>query len=90
MSVSPVTSPQDIPATIDFIGTPAAISERQEAQTDACEVEPFDSNVSDTQRIAYGNSSIDGIIGKSALSASAPWPISLLPGARWGLASPTL
>ena len=51
-SVSPVTRPQEIPATIFLMGTPAAISDIQEAQVDAMDVEPFDSNVSDTVRIA--------------------------------------
>ena len=51
-SVSPVTSPQEIPATIFLMGTPAAISDIQEAQVDAIEVEPLDSKVSDTVRMA--------------------------------------
>ena len=51
-SVSPVTRPQEIPATIFLIGTPAAIKDIQEEQVDAIEVEPFDSKVSDTVRIA--------------------------------------
>ena len=38
----------------------------------------------------YGNSSFEGITGSKALSAKAPWPISLLPGPLDGLASPTL
>ena len=44
-SVSPVTRPQEIPATCFLIGTPAAISDRVDAQTEACEVEPLDSKV---------------------------------------------
>ena len=36
-----------------------------------------------------GNSSSDGITGTRAFSANAPCPISLLPGPRDGLASPT-
>ena len=36
------------------------------------EVDPFDSNVSDTARIAYGNSSSEGSTAISAFSASAP------------------
>ena len=58
-------------------------------QIDAWEVEPFDSKVSETQRIAYGKSSLDGITGKSALSASAPCPISRRPGPLDGFVSPT-
>ena len=51
-SVSPVTRPQEIPATIFLMGTPAAIRDIQEAQVEAMEVEPLDSKVSDTVRIA--------------------------------------
>ena len=34
------------------MGTPAAIKDMQDAQVEAMEVEPFDSKVSDTVRIA--------------------------------------
>ena len=61
-----------IPATIFLIGTPAAISDIQDAQVEAMEVEPLDSKVSETARIAYGNSSTLGSTGISARSASAP------------------
>ena len=44
----------------------------QDAHVEAIDVDPFDSNVSDTARIAYGNTSSEGITGRSALSASAP------------------
>ena len=74
---------------MDLIGTPAAISAIQDAQVDAMEVEPLDSNVSDTVRIAYGNSSSEGSTGTSALSASAPCPISRRPGPLDGFVSPT-
>ena len=37
-----------IPATGRLIGTPAAISERVEPQTAACEVEPFELIISVT------------------------------------------
>ena len=70
--MSPVTRPQEIPATIAFNGTPAAIKDIQDAQVEAMEVDPFDSNVSDTARIAYGNSSSEGSTAISAFSASAP------------------
>ena len=71
-SVSPVTRPHEIPATMLFIGTPAAMSDMQEAHVEAIDVEPFDSNVSDTALIAYGNSSVVGSTGISAFSAKAP------------------
>ena len=70
-----------IPATGAFIGTPAAINDIHPAQIDACDDEPFDSNISDTTRIVYGNSSSDGITCAKAFSPKAPCPISLLPGA---------
>ena len=55
-----------------LIGTPAAIRDRVDAQILAWEVEPLDSIVSDTVRIAYGNSSAVGSTGTSARSANAP------------------
>ena len=88
-SVSPVTRPQEIPATCFFSGTPAAIRAMQDAQVEAMDVEPLDSNVSETERIEYGNSSMEGRTGRSALSASAPWPISRLPGPLETFVSPT-
>ena len=39
-------------------------------------------------RMVYGNVSLDGMRGASARSASAPWPISRLPGPRIGFTSP--
>ena len=45
--------------------------------------------MSDTTRIVYGKSSIDGITGTSARSASAPWPMSRRLGPRMKPASPT-
>ncbi len=68
-----------------LIGTPAAIRDRVDAQMLAWDVEPLDSIVSDTVRIAYGNSSSHGSTGISARSASAPWPISRRPGPLDGL-----
>ena len=56
----------------------------------ACDVDPFDSNTSETNLIEYGNSSSLGITGSKARSAKAPCPISLLPGPFEGFASPTL
>src|SRR5919112_6288114 len=78
-----------MPATGRLIGTPASISERLEPHTDAIDDEPFDSKMSETTRIVYGNSSIDGTIGTSARSASAPWPMSRRLGPRMKPASPT-
>ena len=46
-----------------MIGTPASISASVEPQTEPIDDEPFDSSVSETIRIVYGNSSADGIIG---------------------------
>ena len=43
--------PIAIPATGALIGTPASISANVEAQTDACEVEPFEASTSETTRI---------------------------------------
>ena len=85
-----VTSPVEIPATGFLIGTPASISANVLPQILACDVEPFDESTSDTTLIAYGNSSSEGITGTNAFSANAPCPISLLPGPRDVLASPTL
>ena len=39
-----------MPATAALSGTPAAISERVEPQTDAMEVEPFEARTSETTR----------------------------------------
>ena len=61
-----------MPATGALIGTPASISESDDPQTDAIDDEPLDSRMSDTTRIVYGKSSVEGIIGTSARSASAP------------------
>ena len=85
-----VINPVDIPATGLFIGTPASIKAKVLPQILACDVEPFEDNTSDTTLIEYGNSSSEGITGTKAFSANAPCPISLLPGPRDGLASPTL
>ena len=78
-----------MPATGRLIGTPASISDRLEPQTDAIDDEPFDSKMSDTTRIVYGNSSGSGTTATSARSASAPWPMSRRFGPRMKPASPT-
>ncbi len=78
-----------MPATGRFSGTPASISDSDEPHTLAIEDEPLDSRMSDTTRIVYGKSSWVGIIGTSARSASAPWPMSRRLGPRMNPASPT-
>src|ERR671939_2228829 len=78
-----------MPATGRAIGTPASISEGLEPHTDAIDDDPFDSRMSDTILIVYGNSSCVGISGTSARSASAPWPMSRRFGPRMKPASPT-
>src|SRR4051795_9070531 len=78
-----------MPAQAALIGTPASISDRLDPHTDAIDDEPFDSRMSETTRIVYGNSSIDGTSGTSARSASAPWPMSRRFGPRMKPASPT-
>ena len=40
-----------MPATGRLIGTPASISDSQPPQTEAIEVEPLDSRISETTRI---------------------------------------
>src|SRR3954471_17682508 len=81
--------PMATPATGLDTGTPAAIRAIDEAHTDPIDDEPLDSSVSETTRITYGKSSWLGIVATSALSASAPWPISRRFGPRMKPASPT-
>src|SRR5919204_7076098 len=78
-----------MPPTGALIGTPASISARVEPQTEPMEDEPFDSSVSETSRIVYGNSSGGGIIASSARWASAPCPMSRRFGPRIIPVSPT-
>ena len=78
-----------MPETGALIGTPASISESVEPQTEPIDDEPFDSSVSETIRIVYGKSSVDGIIASSARCASAPWPMSRRFGPRMKPVSPT-
>ena len=78
-----------MPETGALIGTPACISDSEEPQTDAMEDDPLLSRMSETTRTVYGKSSIDGITGTSARSASAPWPMSRRLGPRMKPASPT-
>src|ERR687897_383000 len=84
-----VTRPIAMPAIISLRGTPASMRERVDPQVDAIEDEPFDSSVSLTTRIVYGNSSLVGRTGMIARSASAPWPISRRPATRIIRTSPT-
>src|SRR5918996_6323254 len=78
-----------MPPTGALIGTPASIRDSVEPQTEPIEDEPFDSSVSETSRIVYGNSSGVGITGSSARWASAPWPMSRRFGPRMKPVSPT-
>ncbi len=64
-----VTSPMAMPATDFLIGTPALSRLSVPPHTDAMDDEPFDSRISDTNRMVYGNSSLEGIIPSSARSA---------------------
>jgi hypothetical protein len=84
-----VTRPIAMPAIISLIGTPASMSARVDPQVEAIDDEPFDSSVSDTTRMVYGNSSFVGRTGVIARSASAPWPISRRPAPRIMRTSPT-
>ena len=78
-----------MPETGAAIGTPASISASVEPQTDPIDDEPFDSSVSETRRIVYGNSSMDGMTDWSARCASAPCPMSRRFGPRMKPVSPT-
>ncbi len=73
MKSSPsLINPIATPATGALIGTPASISDKQPPQTAAIEEEPFDSKVSETIRIVYGNASLAGRIDFNARSAKCP------------------
>ena len=52
-----------MPETGAVIGTPASISASVEPQTEPIDDEPFDSSVSETMRIVYGNVSVVGSTG---------------------------
>src|SRR5438105_15527764 len=84
-----VTSPIAMPPIISLIGTPQSISARVDPQVEAIDDEPFDSSVSLTIRIVYGNSSFVGMTAPIARSTSAPWPISRRPAPRIIRTSPT-
>ena len=90
VNVSPsFISPIAIPATVDFIGTPAAINASDPPQIVACDEDPLDSVISETSLTVYGNLSWSGITCFNALSAKFPCPSSRLPGALINPASPT-
>src|SRR5215469_17394223 len=86
---SSFTNPIATPATDASSGTPASISESDAPHTLAIDDDPFDSRMSDTTRIAYGHFSSDGSTAETALSASAPCPISRRPAPRINATSPT-
>ena len=65
-------NPIAIPATCSRIGTPAAIKDKLDAHTEACDVEPFEEIASLTSLIVYGKSTFGGTTGTNAFSAKAP------------------
>src|ERR1044071_2258727 len=75
-----VTKPSAIPETVLLSGTPAAISESDAAQIDACEVDPFEDKTSETTRIVYGKTSVFGKRFTSAFFAKKACPTSLREG----------
>src|SRR3546814_11027454 len=83
------TRPIAMPATGALIGTPASISDSELPQTEAIEEEPFDSVISETTRMVYGNSSIVGTTASTPRLARRPWPISRRFGHIMLPASPT-
>ena len=60
------TRPIATPATAPLIGTPASISARLVPHTLAIELEPFDSRISETTRMTYGNVAMSGMHGGDA------------------------
>ena len=85
-----LTKPIATPATGALIGTPASISARLVPHTEAMELEPFDSRISDTTRMTYGNFSTPGITALTPRFARLPWPISRRFGEPIMPVSPTL
>ena len=61
-----------IPAHAFRTGTPASISDSEPEQTLAMDEDPFDSRMSETTRIVYGNSSWGGRRPRRLRSARAP------------------
>ena len=78
------------PATGALVGTPASISDKLVPQTLAIELEPFDSVISDTTRMTYGNVPMSGMMASTPRRASRPWPISRRFGEPIKPVSPTL
>src|ERR1700732_60508 len=68
---SPTTRPMAMPAHGAFSATPASIKASEPPQTVAMDDEPFDSRMSDTNRMAYGKSASGGSRLLSARSANA-------------------
>ena len=83
-------NPIATPAIFSLIGTPAAIIDKLPPQTEAIELDPFDSVISLTTLMEYGNSLRFGTKGLRDLLANAPCPISLLFGPIGIPTSPTL
>src|ERR1044071_6778379 len=84
-----ITRPIATPATGAFMGTPASIKASEPPHTVAIDDEPFDSVISDTMRIVYGNVVSSGRAASSARRANAPCPISRRPGLPKRPVSPT-
>src|SRR4030088_646770 len=76
------------PATAERRGTPASKRANEPPQTDAMDDDPFDSRMSDTIRIVYGNSPNPRHMPGSARSTRFPCPISRRLVPRIGLTSP--
>ncbi len=65
-----------MPATGERSGQPASSSASEAPQTEAIELLPLDSRISETTRMEYGNSSGVGMTMFTERSARLPWPIS--------------
>mmetsp|Transcript_12516 Transcript_12516/g.38700 ORF Transcript_12516/g.38700 Transcript_12516/m.38700 type:complete len:229 (+) Transcript_12516:623-1309(+) len=85
------TNPMATPATRARSGTPASSIARQPPHTLAMLLDPLLSVMLLSTRVTYPQSpdSKVGSAGRSAFSASAPWPISRRPGAPVRPTSPT-
>ena len=77
------------PATGALILTPASISDNDAPQTEAIELEPFDSVISDTTRSVYGYCAMSGSTAMRERLARRPWPISRRLGLPTRPVSPT-
>src|SRR4051812_50093084 len=83
-----ITSPIEMPATGRLIGTPASIIASVPPHTDAIELEPFDSRISLTRRIVYGNRVAGGGTGLGGGAAHKPGALSRRPRPPVRLAFP--